>query len=642
MKRCWTKLPPDTPTPIKHLLQHCLRKDPKLRLRDIGDARLALEERDSERLVSPAARAPSDHVRSHRERVIWASMVALLALSLAVLLVRGRLSSPPLQLLRAAVPPPQGADIAFNRGIALSPDGEWLAFTATRPDGRHMLWLRRLDEADARPLDGTDDASYPFWSADGASIGFFADRKLKRIARSGGLPQALCDAPFGRGGTWSSTGVIVFAPGYRGGGSLYRVASAGGDCTPLTKLDPARGQFLQHRAPHFLSDGRHFLFVEQREGPWAVRIGRLESNDEAPILLTGSSRAEYTSGYLLFDREGTLLAQRFDPVTRMLAGEPIAIASIATPRAWATFSASTGRLALSSGLGSQRSQLTWVDRHDRALGVVGAMNFWSFRLSPDGARIVGNNGTASGGLSLGEVDRGTTVVFTTGPRFADAPDLNPVWSPDGGRVIFQRVRSGSHAIYEKIIGRDQEAPLVSLGEPSWPTDWSSDGRSVLFTRRVAGSTDIWVYSVNEKKTFAVVTTVGNDDAASFSPNGRWIAYVSDETGTAEVQIRPFPGPGPARRVSTAGGVAPKWRADGRELDYVAPGGALMSVPTQSDGELRLGAPTLLFRRPLLEGAPYDVAGTGTDVRFLVNVRLDRPAPLELIVGWPRLLDRHTP
>ena len=635
----WTKLPPSTPIAIERLLRRCLHKTAKLRLRDIGDVRLELEESDSGALVPVASPRPSPRVFSRHERMFWVAVAALLALSIGALLLRARVPAATPQLLRAAIPTPEGVGVAFTRGIALSPDGEWLTFTAVAPDGRHALWLRRLNEAEARPLQGTDDGGYPFWSADGSSIGFFADRKLKRIARDGGLPQTLCDAPFGRGGTWNANGVIVFAPGHAGGGSLYRVASAGGECAPITNVDASRGESF-HSAPHFLPDGTHFLFVARGQGPWSLRLGSLESGDAPSALLSGPmTRAEYASGYLFFDREGILLAQRFDAGARVLSGEPVAIASVARPRAWATFSASGGRVALWSGRSSQDSQLTWVDRHDRVLGVVpGGKNFWTFRLSGDGDRVVSNNGY--GGLSLGEVDRGTSVVLTSGTRNA-TPDLNPVWSPDGGRVAFQRVRSND-AIYEKIIGGGEEGPLVKVGEASWPTDWSSDGRFVLFTRRAAGSTDIWVYSVKEKKMSPVVTTAGNDDFGSFSPDARWIAYVSDETGAAEIQIRPFPNPGSARRVSTAGGTWPKWRADGRELYYVAPGGAVMAVAIQPGGELRLGAPALLFRRALVESAPYDVATSGAEVRFLLNLTLGRPDPLQLILGWQRLVEQHRP
>jgi Tol biopolymer transport system component len=572
--------------------------------------------------------------------MLWGSIVALLAVAFAVLLVRGRASTTPVQLLRAAVPAPDSADGAFTQGIALSPDGEWLAFTALR-NGRQSLWLRRLDESEARPLDGTDDASYPFWSADGAAVGFFADRKLKLIARSGGLARTLCDAPFGRGGAWSRSGVILFAPR---DGPLYRVASEGGDCAPATTLDAARRESW-HVAPHFLPDGNHFLFTVRGEGPWTIRVGSLESKDTR-IVLTGSERAEYAAGYLLFERERALFAQRFDLRSLSVSGEPVAIGPIVNPGGWPTFSASTERLAFHPGGESQSSQLTWIDRADRVLGVVpGSLNFWTFRLSPDGGRIAGNNGTTSGALSVGEIDRGTTVVFTQ-PTRRGTPDLRPVWSPDGNQIVFQHV-STNDGIYTKTLGRQDESALLKLGEVSWPTDWSKDGRFVLFTRRTASSSDIWVYSLAEKKVSPVVTTGGNDDSGCFSPDGRWIAYVSDETGVSEVQVRPFPAAGPARRVSTAGGVAPKWRPDGRELFYVAPGGALVAVPVdQSNGELRFGTPTVLFRRPLIEGdrrvTPYDIAGSGADVRFLVNVKLGHPNPLELIVGWRRLLQHRAP
>ncbi len=483
------------------------------------------------------------------------------------------------------------------RGVALAPDGSRLAFIARDSSGQSRLWVRPLDAFAVTPLPGTENSSFPFWSPDSRFVAFFADGKLKKIDASGGPAQVICDAPEARGGSWSRDGVIVFAKVVDG--PLFRVSASGGVSSALTKLDPARGE-TSHRWPFFLPDGRHFLYlVANFASPgtvpgMGVYIRALDSNEETLVSPARSSMAFVSSsaggsrGILLFFRDGNLMAQPFDG--KAVFGDPLPIAEeiqYFPQTQYALFSVSRDRaLVYQARSASGVSQLEWFDRSGRQIGSLGGpANQANPRISPDGKRValdITDPQSGNTDVWIYEASGGIPSRFTSHPSL----DENPIWKPDGSRIVFCSLRQGHPDLYQKAsTGAGGDEPLLVSKSTKYPLDWSLDGRSILF-RSIDENTnfELWRLSVGGGQ--APVPYLKNTfgfSHAQFSPDGKWVAYASNESGKWEVYVSAFPDPGGNWKISSAGGTEPRWRRDGKELFYLVAG-------RKTDGRGRPGRP----------------------------------------------------
>jgi len=640
----WSALPGETPAAIRRLLRRCLAKDPNQRLHAIADARLEIADALNHADTAPTVEGASS---SRRARLPWiiagTALVAALAMSIAAF-----------RAFRALPPPADAPELRLEVNtppttdpisMAISPDGRRLTFVATS-DGTPRLWVRPLDTATAQPLPGTDGASYPFWSPDSRSLGFFAGGRLKRIDIGGGQPQILTNAAGGRGGTWSRDDVILFAVGFSNA-PLLRVSASGGPTAPVTRLLPRQ---TNHRFPQFLPDGRRFLFFSQGSGDTqGVYLGALDSSETTRLASADTAAAYMPPDYVLYMRRGTLLAQRLDLPARALSGD---LQTVADPVGWdgaiglGAFSVSATGVVAHRASGPGRRELVWFDRTGKRAGVIGAPdedNLQYPELSKDGSRIAIDR-TVQNNRDIYLVDLGR------GPRrltFHAGIDATPVWSPDGGRIVFRSSRMGPYDLYQKSSSLEgTETPLYESPEDKIPSDWSPDGKLLLFTHQDPETgNDLFVLPLagggGGSKPRVVVQTRSDESQAAFSPDGHWVAYQSNEGGQFNVWLQPFPGPGGQRQVSPAGGASPRWRPDGRELYYLSPDAKLMAVPIRMQGAtVEPGDPQVLFQTRLttpFSGVAgnirpqYDVAADG---RFLMNITVEETtSPIAIILNW---------
>lgn len=610
--------------------------------------------------LQPGGERPPLRPPAWRLTAPWAIAAISLA-ALIVVAVRFRRPAPSRAgAIVSQIPPPPNYAFQFGPAYAvaptLSPDGRRVAFLADSPQGKPILWVRSLDSNEARPLDGTENAATPFWSPDSAYIAFFAYGKLKKVRVSGGPPTNVCEAPNGRGGTWSPDGTILFAPSSES--TTYRVSADGGKPTPVTTLGqlPAEGN---HRWPQFLPDHRHFLFYAASNSAGVsggTYVGSLDGR-KPRLVLRGDSNAIYAPpGYLLFAQDGALMAQRFDAVRLELSGNPIPVANSVRilPTAWRTMASASqnGILAYTAGTAAAGWQLEWFDRNGKAEGSIAGTHFFKEpNLSPDGEKL----GVVIGAMPIMQ---GNIWVFDLATAalervtFTASQAYGPIWSPDGTRIVFSSNRTGAYELYEKAA--NGTGGVRSLTQDNSlqgaPDSWSSDGRYIAYNRPdPQGKTgaDIWILPLfGDKKPFPFLNSEANEGGASFSPDGKWLAYVSDESGRNEVYIVPFPKRNGRWQVSTEGGRAPRWRRDGKELFYLSRANKLMAVKIREiNTTLAIGSPQALFQThpppSLWPGRTFDVTPDGK--RFIVVTRLATPAgaePVTLLVNWTALLNTH--
>lgn len=630
---------------LERLVNHCLEKNPESRFHSARDIAFALETlsgsngSSAQTVTLPAAAAR----RWTRRELVFATVAALALIAAVVLTALSfpyfRSTPTETRVMRTVINPPDKS--GFN-SFTVSPNGLHLAFVATDTSGKSLLWVRPLDSFTAQPLSGTEGAAFPFWSPDSRFIGFFAAGKLKKIEVTGGTVQTLCAATVPRGGTWNKDGLIVFEP--TPNDPLYQISVAGGEATPLTKLEPSR-QEASHRWPYFLPDGRHLLYAvlggPQSQG---IHILSLDTKESRRLLNVSNTIVAYADpGYLLFRREATLMAQRFDVNKLELSGEPFPIAEqvgyeVASFQTFFSVS-QTGVLAYSSS-NTGRTQPVWIDRSGKEVGALGeAGNFVRPWISPDEKRVALDSTDAHGNRDVWIIDvatgKPTRLTFDLGQ------DLFPVWSPDGSRIVFASDRQGARNLYVKTAsGAGEEQLLLKTGENTYPSDWSADGRHLLYIVNHASTrVDLWVLPLfGDQKPYPLLNSGANERGARFSPDGKWIAYVSDASGTNQVYVQAFPASGGKWQVSTDGGYYLSWRQDGKELFYVSSDRKMMAVDVKvTGGNFETGTPKPLFdlRIPSFGSASAQFSVTADGQRFLVINMVGEitSAPINVVTNW---------
>jgi serine/threonine protein kinase len=647
------ELEPLVSPPLERVVRTCLEKDPDKRWQSARDVQRALE------LISVGqgqalpesqgmALRHNDQNQDKDKSWLWPAISAALAIALGVTTwMLWPKPAAPARSVRFQLKLPD--NVNFSQFVSLSPDGHKVVFNATGDQGG--LWIHDLETLEWQRLAGTEGSQSPFWSPDSRFLGFGIRNELKKIEVGGGPVQTLCSSkePVGTG-AWNRDGVIVFGTRF-GSGPLHRVSSAGGVATDLTVVDSARGEVI-HALPTFLPDGKHFLYLRMGlpgiTGVYAGSLDAKPAEQSEQLILASGLGAPYVAGNLFFMRDGTLMAQPFDDVKLQLRGEPVPIAEhVATTGLTGTFSVSpSGILAYRAGAAPvARFQPTWFDRQGKVLGTVGERGpDLGFVLSPDGmsATVRDAAPTQRGDIWRLDFTRGVRTRLT----FRQSAGSTAVWSPEGSRIIFA---SGTNfdTLYEKASSGagDEKELLKKPGQVEYPTSWSRDGRFLLYETELTPKTgtDMWVLPLEgDRKPVLMLGTEFNEGAGTFSPDMRWISYVSVESGRAEIYVRPFlagsngaSGPsGPSLgegkwQVSKDGGSGPpRWRADGKELIFSALNGSMMSVDVSANGSaFQPGVPKQLFAAPEGHGGDWDVTSDGK--RFLMGI-----APMQKVVDEP--------
>ena len=645
-------LPASTPPALRRLLRRLLERNPGRRLHDIADARIVLEDLVAGRMEedgaesTAAARTPQRPGALHWLPWSLAALAALAAAAVVVLNRRGASAAPPRALRFHVAPPESSTPTRRGSSFELSPDGRFLAITAAGE-----LWVRPLDAVSARRLEGIEDATYPFWSPDGGWLGFFADGELMKISRDGGRPLKICDAPEGRGASWGPDGEIIFSDRF-GSPGLSRVSAQGGQPVALTRTPgPESNQY--HRYPQFLPDGRSFLYQHLAASPElaGIYVATLDGGPPKRVL-EGADQAIYVpraagaeSGHLLFRRDETLMAQPFSPGKRRTEGGATAVADSVGggPNTGSgAFSASANGVLAHSDTVERSGELVWSDRSGKRLDAVNSETRELVGIAlARGERHVAFGAMGTGNQSdiwIQALPGGEPSRFTFGP----APGWGyPLWSPDGSELAyttFDLVGMPRYEIRRRRADRaGVEETLVSAPTTIYPWDWSPDGRSLLYGDE---KSDLWLLPLaGDRKAVAFLAAPGRQVYAQFSPDGRLVAYASDEQGQLEVFVGTVPPSGALWQLSAGGGTMPRWRRDGRELYFRAPDGTLMAIA------LGAGIDGREAPRPLFVGIPssgntpiftYSPADDGQ--RFLVAAsRSESQPPITLVVNWQAAL-----
>jgi serine/threonine protein kinase len=642
------------PMALDWVLKRCLAKDPEDRWQTVRDLRAELE------WIEGARVQPNVGLRPGGPSWLWPIVAGVSSLALAALaLVHFREKPPEPHVVSFTFAAPEGTRFSGDdvSPLALiSPDGQRIAFLAEN-GGKRQIWQRSAGSPSSRPLAGTENATLGCWSPDGESLAFSSSGKLRRIDVAGGEPFAIADAPALRGCAWNRDGVILFTPDGPASGPLYRIGASGGAASPVTTLDQ-KSQEVDHRFPQFLPDGKHFLYTATTTKSDATQdtiiyTGSLASPQEKQKLLDADSFAAYAEGYLLFlsgpctdgrERCFILMARPFDAKHLAFMGEAVPVAEEVRGNAfrvaWGAFSASAnGWLVYQAPGAAPDQQLTWFDRSGKPSGTLGdAGRFDSLNFSPDRANLAldiaepGKNN-----IWIYDVPRRIRTRFTSDPSH----ETNAVWAPDGRTIVFTSDRNKAQGdLYRKPAdGSAGEELLYADNLAKYAESFSRDGKYLAYTTHdLPGSFQIWILPdplgpVGQPKPFPFKQSAFKTSGARFSPDGKWIAYQSNETGRDEVYVSPFPGPGGEKRVSTAGGNDARWRGDGKELFFVAPNGKLMAADVDGRGKFfEVGDVKPLFGPLNIED--YDVTADGR--RFLARLPSQGPSPempLTVVENW---------
>jgi Tol biopolymer transport system component len=631
-----------TPPSLDRAIGRCLLKDPDERWQSALDIKSELEWIAAQ---SGTARAAARPAAAGRRRVPAAVTALIAAIGIVVAFLLGWVMNrtaapPPARLTRTSIVIPPGTSLdTDNASIALSPDGTVLAYAGRERGGPRKLHLRPLDSLTPQALAGTDGATYPFWSPDGRQIGFFADRKLKKVPAAGGAVLTICDAEDGRGASWGADGTIVFSPRPRGG--LSMVSAAGGAPTELTTT--AEGVFT-HRNPHFLPDGKRVLFFSgSNMGDPVNGIDSLDlaSRQVARVRAADSEGIPLASGHLIFVSDGNLMAQKLDLASLSLTGEAVPIAEnvqFNTFRYTGTYTLSnTGLLLFQSGAIQGDNQLTWYDLDGKKLGTVGdpAIFWFAMDISPDVRRaaVTVRHPDGGGDVWIYDLARGIGSRFTLGENNVNA--LAPIWSPDGRQVAYI---DGAGSLYAKAVdGGTPERKVFTEDSSLVPRDWSPDGSVILYTTQQSVKTGIdlrLVTMTGEPNVTTFLESSANEDNAVFSPDGRWVAYTSDESGRTEVYVQSFPASGGKWQVSASGASWVEWTGTGEEIYFGDLDGKAYAVPvTVSGAGLEIGAPRPLFGGQILPVVGGDFTPDGRRFLGATQLRGEAGPVLTLVTHW---------
>jgi eukaryotic-like serine/threonine-protein kinase len=630
---------PLTPPVFEQVVATCLAKNPDDRFQTAHDLRLQLKWIGEGR--TPTAKT-AEYGRTKREAIL-AAVACVLALLLIASLLWWRASRPAERTEYFSAPLPFSA-----RDLAVSPNGHTAAVVGRASERKNLLWIYEPGSPQATAIPNTEGANFPFWSPDGKSLGFFADGKMKKLDLAGGPPQTLCEAPTGRGGAWNKDGVILFTPSGQLGVGLFRIAASGGTPTQVTFPDRARGED-SHRWPVFLPDGIHFLYLAMdlsgRKILSTIYVGSLNSNEKRLVTQAKANVAYAEPGYLLFYRDQTLFGQRFDAKKLELSGDPSPILTDIQylPRIQRAVFASTesGVLFAQRTGDTGASQLLWFDRKGQQVGVATQPGIYgNVALSPNGKFVAADAmDPASTNTDLWtydlESERSKRLTFDP------AIDSSPVWSPDAARLAFCSDRAQKFNLYLKNADGSQEEQLIPQeGADRYPTDWSHDGKYLLYER----GNDLWFVTFPALTATAFLKASSTPKVGRFSPDGRWVAYASNESGRWEIYVTSFPDAHGKWQVSNAGGEQPRWRSDGKELFYLGPDGKIMATPVTIGASFDAGTPVALFqanpREMIATSEQFDYDASKDGQRFLINTQLKAAlTPMSVVMSWTASLNK---
>jgi eukaryotic-like serine/threonine-protein kinase len=633
-----SELQPMSLPALERIVTTCLSKDPDDRWQSAGDLKRELVWISSAGSLAGVP-APVVAQRKTRER-IWKILLAALAIvaaaGIAGSLFYARKASQPMPVIHAEMNPPEGFEfgsIGKDNQFAISPDGSAVAFVA-EGQRKQLLFVRMLSSGATQPLQGTDGATYPFWSGDGRNLGFFADSKLKRVPASGGVVQTLCDVTAGRGGTWNQNGVIVFTPGLKE--PLLKIPDSGGAPAPATVVKQSAG-FQSHRWPTFLPDGKHFLFTTDD----GVGVGSLDSTD-SHMFLQAKSNAVYSSGYILYVSDGNLVAQPFDPDHQVVRGVPVPVAGqveFSIGKSLGNFSVSQNGALVYRPDYSPKYQMTWLDKNGGEAGKLGEPDYYSgASISPDGRRILVTRVQPGAKRDLWLIDsqRGSPSRATFDPEGA----IFGIWSPDGASVTVS-LANGFEIRKILLQGNIAEQLIAPDQISKYPTDWTADGQTLILTvQNPKTGQDVETLSAaGEHKLAPIIQTPAIENAGNLAPSGRLLTYSSNETGRPELYVTEFPGPGMKWQVSAQGltsGIPvhfSAWSHDGKTLYYIDAGGSVIALPIESQSRFKAGIPRKIYSAP--SGGVSEIAAA-PDGRLLVLVPAGNQTitPANLVINWP--------
>lgn len=622
---------------LERIVTTCVSKDPDDRWQSSGDLKrelLWIANAGSGAGI-PAPVVAQRKTRERTWKILLAVLGILAAAGIAGSLFYARKASQPMPVIHAEMNPPEGYEygsIGKDNQFAISPDGSAVAFVA-EGQRKQLLFVRMLSSGTTQPLQGTDGASYPFWSGDGRNLAFFADSKLKRVPATGGVVQVLCDATAGRGGTWNKDGVIVFTPGLKE--PLFKIPDSGGTPSAATTVKQSAG-FQSHRWPSFLPDGKHFLFTTDD----GMGVGSLDSTD-SHVFLQAKSNVAYSSGYILYVTDGNLVAQPFDPDHQAVRGVPVPVAG----QVEFSIGKSLGNFSVSQNGGlvyrpdySPKYQMSWLDRNGGEAGKLGEPDYYSgASISPDGRRILVTRTQPGVKRDLWLIDsqRGSPSRATFDPEGA----IFAVWSPDGSGVTVS-LANGFEIRKVSLQGNVTEQLVAPDQISKYPTDWTADGQTLILTvQNPKTGQDVETLSVGDHKLAPMIQTPAVENAGNLSPNGKLLTYSSNESGRPELYVTQFPGPGLKWQVSAQGltGGLPvhysAWSHDGKTLYYIDAGGGVIAVPIESQDPFKPGVPRKIYSAP--SGAVSEISAA-PDGRLLVLVPAGNQTitPAALVINWP--------